>query len=225
MSHVRSVNEFYDSIASDYNSHMTDSDRRVRDAVYALIKKYVAKGSVMDFGGGTGLDIPWFASNQHHVFFVEPSNNMRALARANYTPKEVTFIESNTDFAKWSESNLPFKDKMSAIVANFAVLNCIENIDSIFEKFALVADNECYLFVTVIDPTFGNMLNYYSLATAMKAVMMSKLTIKNQYKGNFHSTYIHSIGALKKASNSYFSLKSIVPLNYSSFCILVFKKI
>lgn len=135
MNDVRSVNEFYDSIAPGYNSHMTDSDRRVRDAVYALIKKYVVKGSVMDFGGGTGLDIPWFALNNHHVFFVEPSSNMRAIARANYTPKEVTFIESNTDFTKWIASNLPFKEKVSAIVANFAVLNCIENIDALLKSF------------------------------------------------------------------------------------------
>lgn len=69
------------------------------------------------------------------------------------------------------------------------------------------------------------MMKHYSLPMAVKMALTTKLTINNKYQEEFHSTYIHSKASLDKASKKYFSLQRIVPLDYSSFCVLVFKKI
>jgi ubiquinone/menaquinone biosynthesis C-methylase UbiE len=222
---MRSVNDFYDSIATAYNGHMTDSDKKVRESVHQLFSTHVTKGDVLDFGGGTGLDLPWFLSNKYRVSFVEPSANMRAVARANNESKgEVQFVESNTDFTKWNESQLPFSGKVNGILANFAVLNCIENIDGLFQKFALVASKDCYVVTTIIDSRFNSMMKNYSILTALRILSQSKLKIYNRHDEKLHPTYIHSMSSIKNASKEYFDLVSITPLESSTFVVLVFKK-
>ena len=54
---IESVNSFYDAVAKDYDSHMTDNDKKARERVGQLFRQYVSKGNVLDFGGGTGLDL------------------------------------------------------------------------------------------------------------------------------------------------------------------------
>lgn len=203
------MNDFYNSIANEYNGHMTESDHRVREQVHHLFKQNVATGNVMDFGGGTGLDLPFLTANNYSVFFVEPSEGMRSVAKANNTSKGVEFIESNVDFTKWDQSNLPFHGKVNGIIANFAVVNCIEDISSLFEKFALISADNCSAVVTVID---------YSFIFKFRLIFASKLTILNKS----HTTYIHSLRSLKKAAGKYFELQSITQA--SNFVVLIFRK-
>ncbi len=222
---TRSVTEFYNAIASNYDGHMTATDTEVRKSIHSLIAQNVAQGNIMDFGGGSGLDLPWLVANNYNVLFVEPSSEMRRVAFNNYaTSASVTFIESNTDFLHWNNKNLPFQQKVNGILANFAVLNCIENIDSLFEKFALLSSESCTVVATVIDPAFSNMRKHYSIMSAIRMSLGSKLRILNKYEGKYHPTYIHSLKSIEKASGKYFSLESITPLEPSSFSVLIFKK-
>lgn len=217
-----SVNTFYDSIAPSYNGHMTDADKKVRESVHQLFAQNVAKGNILDFGGGTGLDLPWLLDHQYNVFFLEPSQNMRSIAREN--DGKVTFIETNTDFTKWTRNNLPFTDKVNGILANFAVLNCIEDLDLLFEKFALVASDNCCVITTIIDPRFSSMVRNYSTLSAFRTLTRSRLRIYNKYDEKLHPTYIHSLRSIKHATKNYFNLHSIIPLEFSTFAVLVFNK-
>ena len=120
---------FYDVVAGNYNNHMTEMDNKIRERVRNEFKNKVARDSlVLDFGGGTGLDLPWLI-DRYHILFLEPSVNMRSVAKkipnAN---NKITYIEQQTDFNNWDNTNLPFNEKVNGILMNFAVLNCIKNI-------------------------------------------------------------------------------------------------
>ena len=225
MSNVQSITEFYDSIAAEYNGHMTRADKKVRESVHNLLASHLSKGNILDFGGGTGLDIPWFLEDKYLITFVEPSERMRSIAHVNHVSKEeVTFVEINTDFNKWKEGNMPFDHKVNGILANFAVLNCIGDIQTLFEKFNLVSSADCRIVATVIDPGFRNMVRHYSFFAALRMLLQSRLTIFNTYKDQVHPTYIHSLASIKKASSKHFILESITPLELSSFAVLIFRK-
>ena len=72
---------YYNAIANEYNDMVdTDADRIVREKVANKFCSIVKASVVLDFGGGTGLDLEWLASNNHTIFFCEPSAGMRGKA-------------------------------------------------------------------------------------------------------------------------------------------------
>lgn len=220
-----SVNAFYDAIAGDYNTYVTDSDRQLRESVKNVFTSYVPAGPVLDFGGGTGLDLPWLLKRNYSVYFLEPSVNMRTIARKNNPSREnLVFIEENTDFAKWLETHLPVQEKMRGVLANFAVLNSFDNLSLFFEKIALVAAGDCYIVATVIDSRPQKIVKTYSLFSAFRLLYKSKITIQNKFRGVYHDTYIHSRRSFIEASGQHFNLKAYIPLDFSGFSLLIFQR-
>jgi len=215
---------FYDAVASDYNSHMTENDRRAREIIRNQFTAIVSPGNVMDFGGGTGLDLPWLtANNNYRVFFLETSANMRAVAKQQHG-NDVNFIENTIDFNDWSPMHLPVKEKMDGILANFAVLNSIQNMDSFFEKMALICNSGCKLFLTVLDSRLPIIIKKYPFKTWLTYVMQRRLAITNRYNNITHTTYIHSLSVLKAASAGQFNFISYKPIAFSNFVLLILSK-
>ena len=53
---------YYDAIANDYNDMLDKNpDRIVREKVTTKFCSIVKASAVLDFGGGTGLDLDWLA--------------------------------------------------------------------------------------------------------------------------------------------------------------------
>lgn len=222
----QSVNDFYDAVAVEYDSHMTESDVKVREAVKECFIRNVPMGPVLDFGGGTGIDTRWLLNSGLFVYLLEPSNNMRAVAKANNPPTDkLVFIEKNTNFNEWSTTHLPFDTKVNGVLANFAVLNSIEKLDLFFEKVSLIAAVNCTIVATVIDGRPNKVIKTHSPLLGIKLLFKTKVTIQNRFNGLFHETYIHSRRSFIQSSKPLFSLESYMPLEFSSFSLLVFKKI
>jgi ubiquinone/menaquinone biosynthesis C-methylase UbiE len=223
-SNNESSNSFYNAVAEDYNSHMTEQDQKAREKVSKLFKQYVKEGCVLDFGGGTGLDLTWLKKT-YKVFFLEPATNMRRIAQCcTDTNEDSHFIEENLDLANWSLQNLPFQEKMNGVLANFAVLNCMQNIDIFFKKIALVCEKNCYVAITVIDPSPYSLTKNYSIYTACKILFNMTVKMQHQYKNVYHETFIHSIGHLKQAASDNFNFITSTPIDSSCFRMLMFSK-
>jgi len=77
------------------------------------------------------------------------------------------------------------------VLANFAVLNCIEDIGCFFERIALVCKRNCPLVVIVINPGFVPMTRNYSTFAAFRLLYNNKLTILNNHEGIYHETYLN----------------------------------
>ena len=133
---------YYNAIANEYNDMLDKNpDRIVREKVANKFCSIVKEAAVLDFGGGTGLDLEWLADNNHTIFFCEPSIGMRETAICNYANllhDNVIFLDDfAADFRQW-HLQLPFPVKVDAVLSNFAVLNCIPDIELLFQKLAVV---------------------------------------------------------------------------------------
>lgn len=129
---------YYNDIAVKYNSMLDkNSDKAVRQKVANRFCSIVQNAIVLDFGGGTGLDLKWLAENNNQIFFCEPSNAMREIAistHVNLLNKNITFLDDlAADFRQWN-TRPPFVEKVGAVLANFAVLNCIPDIELLFQN-------------------------------------------------------------------------------------------
>jgi ubiquinone/menaquinone biosynthesis C-methylase UbiE len=218
-------NSFYDLIANDYERLLTESDRSARDEVKNLFLNFVRDGIVLDFGGGTGLDLDWISKNNSRILFLEPSDGMRAKALDRASAFDnVTVMDNDLDFNMWSEKHLPFVEKVDGVLANFAVLNCIEDIETLFDKLALISHKGSYFVATIINSSPLKLFKTYSFFAALKLFFSSTLTIKNHYKGEDRETYIHSVRSLKNGCNDKFELIKQVPLEFSDLSVLVFIK-
>jgi hypothetical protein len=217
---------YYDKIAKDYNGHMTKLDEQIRDQVSALFNHNIPRGNIMDFGGGTGLDLPWLLCDNYKVHFLEPAANMRRIAKNSIFDDtgNLVFAEEHTDFHDWSANHLPFDEKMNGILANFAVFNCIPDIDCLFEKLALICLDRCYIQATVLDTHPIKMLNGYSMNTAVKSLLNKKIKSQNSYDGITQETYLHTIQQYKSAAEKYFDIISYRSIYSSAFASLILYK-
>jgi SAM-dependent methyltransferase len=219
---------FYNRIAPEYDKFMTGSAIDFRNLYSAVFKQYVKNGAVLDFGGGTGLDLPWLLDYFNKVWFIEPSSGMREQAKqTSFSMKDkdkLVILDQNLDFMTWQESDLPFQGLADGISANFAVLNCIENPQMLFEKIALLCKEGGYFLATVIDPAPLKLRSNYEAKVAIKALLRKKIVICNNYNGVGHSTYIHSVSHIKRASSGYFNLIEYKPVKETVFAIIVLRR-
>jgi ubiquinone/menaquinone biosynthesis C-methylase UbiE len=217
---------YYDNIARDYNSHMTKPDDDVRKYTGKIFNENISGGNILDFGGGTGLDLTWLLCDKYKVYFLEPSLKMRSLAEKSVSENTRTpfFIQENTDFHDWSENNLPLHEKMNGVLANFAVLNCIPDIDRLFEKLSLICSDHCYIQATVLDTSPIKMIKTHSLKVAIKALLNRRLTTLNNYNGLTQKTYLHTRQQYQSAARKYFKIISFDSIDFSHFALLVLLK-
>ncbi len=217
---------YYDHIAGNYNCHMTESDNETRKKVIKIFKANMAGGNILDFGGGTGLDLPALLCDQYKVFFLEPSSNMRAIAIKTVfsNPEKPVIVEEELDFRQWSDNMLPFTEKMNGVLANFAVLNCISDIDILFERLSLICDTHCYVQATVIDTRPTKMIKTHSLKVAAKTLFNKQLITRNYFNGVAQDTYLHTLQKYKSAAGKYFNFVSYNSIQYSNFALLILSR-
>jgi len=219
---------FYDNIAPEYNASFTPPDELVRRIFSETFLETVKKGTIMDFGGGTGLDLMWMVQNFQKVYFMEPSEKMREIAREttarHHMKNLVAFLENHLDFNLWSESSLPTQEKMDGIAANFAVFNCIENLELLFEKLSIISNKNGHILATVINTNFVSIWKNYSPIVAIKSIMTKRLRVYNNHKGTGHPTYFFQLKYLKSSSSKFFRFMAYKPVPGSPFAILILSK-
>jgi ubiquinone/menaquinone biosynthesis C-methylase UbiE len=219
---VESVIAFYDSIARDYDTLMTDQDAEIRLRIQSMFGSYLTSGNVLDFGGGTGLDLPGLLSRNYNVFFLEPALNMRHIAKARCSMNNhVVFVEDATDFHDWSKQQLPFAEKMNGVMINFGVLNCIRDLDVLFDKIALITARGSYIFAVVLQADIIHVLRRYSVFSALRLLFLPTLTILNRHNGVYHDTYVHTKKSIVRSAARHFDFRCYHPLESSDFAIVV----
>jgi ubiquinone/menaquinone biosynthesis C-methylase UbiE len=211
---------FYNLIAGQYNDQLTESDKNVRIFVEKEFNRLVKGINILDFGGGTGLDLPWLLKS-YKVFFLEPSENMRSQAKQSTANKNLFFVEKDIDFNLWNENNLPFSEKMDGILMNFAVLNCIGNINDLFRKTALVCNKQALLLALIIDE---KKTKSHPIKNLLRSVVNAPKAIYNNHNGIGHKTYLHTSKQLRSASGEWFNLVSYAPIDSSDFALLILSK-
>jgi ubiquinone/menaquinone biosynthesis C-methylase UbiE len=222
--------QFYDSIAEKYDflDKKELSNKVIREKVREQFLKSVMGSSVLDFGGGTGLDLEWLVKNFSKVYFCEPSERMREKAIQRNSKKikneSVVFLNNNqADFKTWLSSN-PFSAKIDAVLANFAVLNNIEEIETLFKSLSVILKPEGLVVVNILNPKPFKLYKQDFLKTIFSLLLRRIITIKNKQTESTQTIYLHSISSIKKAANTYFEIYNIKDLSGFGFIYLEFRK-
>lgn len=94
---------YYNSIGRQYDA-MVDksSDKVIRQRVAGKFSSSMHSATVLDFGGGTGLDLQWLTDINNKIFLCESSKAMRRIAitvSKNLLNQDIIFLDdSAADF-------------------------------------------------------------------------------------------------------------------------------
>ncbi len=219
LQHIKNQNiSYYDTIATEYDGIMNHDSKSdfVRENVADKLNSLVKKGIILDFGGGTGEDLKWLLANDYSVIFCEPSAGMRNVAidkiNREFPNGNIKFLEeSKTDYTTWDKT-LPFQQKVNAVLANFAVLNCIIDIDSFFKNVAMITAPNAEIFLLVLD---------YDLKKRIQMYFSNKpIKVKVAYESKEQLVYLHSVKSIKKASSEIFEFKSCERFKEEGFSLI-----
>jgi SAM-dependent methyltransferase len=223
--HKHATNSYYNSIAEEYNLLMeqTPANKLAREAMKEYFLAKVKPGIVLDFGGGTGADLKWMCDAGYSIYFCEPSEGMRA--RAEELSREISdrtpvFLDNEkTDFTKWNLEK-PFKTEADAVLANFAVLNCIDDIDLLFRKLSQVMKPGAQLMALVLERSAKTLVRHYLKNVLSSLILGRPLMIGVHHKKESFSAYLYTTSRIRNASVSYFEFVQNQRLENTPFSLL-----
>ena len=220
---------YYDHIADEYDELLKKDPQNtaVRQKVEKLFKQFVPDGIVLDFGGGTGQDLPWMQYHGYRVYFCEPSPKMRELAQAGARRPEssqIVFLDdAQANFVHWRERR-PFQELVDGILSNFAVLNSIADIHTAFASLSSVLMPGGHLLALVLDGRRTTLIKKHTKAF-LKSILSSRpVTLKIHHKEFSHTVYLHSFQQLKKAAGPFFIVDQNPEFAEFGFILLHFIK-
>jgi SAM-dependent methyltransferase len=225
--------KFYDAIASSYDSLVESYplNAAVRETVSSYFIKNVPKSAaVMDFGGGTGLDLPWLLEAGFRVYFCEPSGGMRQQAidrvqRLSANPRIEFMQPQDTNWLAWLDPGRQPPCRVDAILANLAVLNCISAIETAFAALAAVLAPKGHFITTVLDTSrLATAISPRKWRRALSAWRCGEdVKSRPQLGDATQVAYHHSQQRLVKAARWWFRLVSRKRIN--DFILLDFERV
>jgi SAM-dependent methyltransferase len=217
---------YYDEIAEQYDE-LLDRDRSndlIREKVAATFCKLVPQGWVLDFGGGTGKDLDWLSEKGYRTIFCEPSVNMRekAVLRSKKNPRTTTivFLENDaSNFTTW-ETHLPFSQKAGGVLANFAVLNSIPDLQLLFKNLSLVIQPGGHLLMLALKSDFKKRWSASRRATLLSLFTGTTVTADLQFNGQRQKVHLYTVKKIKKLAATYFYFQSDQLLKEKDFILI-----
>ncbi|WP_242085157.1 class I SAM-dependent methyltransferase [Aestuariivivens sediminis] len=221
---------YYDSIANNYESLLEEykAHKSIRSMVQKEFIRTVPQSSkVLDFGGGTGLDLDWLVKD-YKVTFWEPSQKMRAIAKMKIKTNDYRNIicianrKNDLDSLIKTVGNVTF----DAVLANFAVLNSIQDLHHLATKLQVMTSERCDLFFLVLyrfpHTRVGRLRDYYFNMRFYCRFHPKRFHIT--HNNIVHDIFVHPLNHIKRSFNSSFKLISVKQINNSYFKLLHLKK-
>jgi SAM-dependent methyltransferase len=209
---------YYNEIAGQYDQIM-DADRsndEVRQKLKEKLRSILQSGWVIDFGGGTGLDLEWLSEAGYKIYFCEPSEAMRARAMAlnNFEKlqRNIIFLETEkTDFTKWNKEP-PFPRKADALIANFGVLNYIPDLDWLFQNLALVLESGAHVLLVILKMPFRRRLKWHRRNALWSLLSGKTFVMYISHNSERQIVFVHAANKIRKAAAPWFQFQESEPI-------------
>jgi SAM-dependent methyltransferase len=220
--------DYYNSISSKYDDLLNTNPlhKIIRDEVKQYFVKKVNGKLVLDFGGGTGGDLPWLLEAGFSVIFCEPAEKMKGIAiksvkKMNSSEKVLFLTNESSDYKSWSKDNLPFEGKVDVVLSNFAVLNSIKDLNALSEKLALITNENSHLIIVVLNVKAKYLIRH-SINILKSIIKGNGLTVNIKHENTYLTTYLHRQKFLIKSMGKYFKVIHSFPLSDDSFLLIHF---
>jgi ubiquinone/menaquinone biosynthesis C-methylase UbiE len=215
---------YYNSIAKQYNNMVNkNSDRTVREKVSNKFSSVVQNATVLDFGGGTGLDLEWLMKNNNKIIFCEPSGAMREVAmeaHKNLAEQNIIFLdELHADFRQWNV-HPPIDEMVDAVLSNFAVLNCIPDIELLFKNLAPFIKDGGNVIALVLTKDFRKIIKTNFKSVLRSLVFKTPVSINLLFQNHQQTIYVYSIKEIMNAAKNSFTILSHETLPGSNFALI-----
>jgi SAM-dependent methyltransferase len=149
---------YYDRVAADYDQQVDGlpANRILRDGFRAHVSLLAGSGgAILDFGCGTGSDAAWYAARGHRVVAYDTSDGMLNVLR----------LRCATEIAKGRvvpiagglrelEATLTRLLPVSAVAANFAVLNHFEDLTPLFRLLRRYLTPDGAVVASLLNPWY-----------------------------------------------------------------------
>jgi len=217
---------YYDKIAGNYDAILNDdgNNKIIREIVAARFSFLVKDGWVLDFGGGTGRDLGWLIQHPYQILFCEPSVGMREIAFNRITNEfpgaMITFFDDDkSDFRNWNNI-YPFERKVDAVIANFAVINCIPDIQLLFDKLALSIKPGGTVLALLLDNSLMKRLRSNLKGTLKSFFTGNPISILINYNEKQQLVFIHTTMKIRKAVKNKFDFIHMERFRQFGFCLI-----
>ena len=217
--------QFYNALAPTYNARMKSeaSNDIVRKQVADYFIKTVKGINVLDLGGGTGKDLRWLIESGYKVRFCEPAINMRNIAidmnSHELKSERITFTNDyQSDFRNWTPET--FDIQFDAVLANFAVLNSIDDLPLLFQKIAMVLKPGGHIVANILDTTRLGRFKYYFKNFLAAFFRGGKPVLVTRQHSIEHTAWLHTPGYITKSSAATFVVKNVQSLNGFGFMLV-----
>ena len=217
---------YYNAIAASYDAILNEeiSNQSTRKKVADLFLKIVKPGTILDFGGGTGKDLGWLTSGGYKIIFCEPSIQMRNKAIERHQEllqdRPINFLEAEkTDFTKWNQLLPPFP-VVDAILANFAVFNCIPDLGLLFKNLSGVIRPGGVLVALILHNHFPHLIKSHFRSAVKSIFFQEPVRFRVKFDDHQQTVFVHSMRDIKKNSSPYFNFCEQKTLRGSGFVLI-----
>jgi SAM-dependent methyltransferase len=192
-------------------------DQRTRERFQRLALGLLPPGSrILDFGAGTGIDAKAYAAAGHIVWTYDAEDAQSAYLKQHCRDEIACRTIVPTPY--------PPAEKVSAVTANFAVLNLIPDLAALFESFSRILDEDGLVLVSLLNPYYIGDFRYdWWRANLLKLLREGQYTVGQQ-------SWVHRYGpgAVTRAAAPHFRLADLHPhraaLWTQQYMVLLFRR-
>jgi SAM-dependent methyltransferase len=200
---------FYDAVAAGYDTQVDGQpdNARVRQLFCERVSSLAgAGGTILDFGCGTGADAAWYAARGHRVVAYDISAHMTALLRkrcdGEIASGHVTPVAGRLDAMT---AALADSGPVSAVAANFAVLNHVRELRPLLRVLASHLVPRGALVASVLNPFHrADMRRAWWWRSALRSLGSGALRMDGDV-----TTWRHFIGAMRRAAEADFVVEDV----------------
>jgi SAM-dependent methyltransferase len=145
----------FDALASSYDDTFSRGvlGRRLRRRVWRHLDRAFDSGDhVLDVGCGTGEDALHLAERGVAVMAVDPSPAMVSAAAAKVRAQGLENLVEVRELAAERIQSLGPEPPFDGVLANFGVLNCVEDLDALAPQLAARTRHGARIFLCVMGP-------------------------------------------------------------------------
>lgn len=181
------VKEGYQIWSTQYDTN----ENKTRDLEGKALRTTLSKinfDKVLEFGCGTGKNTTWLQHQAKQITGVDFSEAMLAIATEKVKSTNIQFVIADIN-KPWD-----FTSEKFDLVAYSLVLEHIEHLDIVFEKIALITNEQAYVYIGELHP--------------FKQYAGSKARFSTEEGEQIVTCFTHNISDFLQAANKYnFELK------------------